>query len=118
FTDAEGKYYAPFGRLAEFAKGLAQDVGGNLQLGQEKFAYIEGACEIRLPPGQITVWVSKGPEYIPLSETLELSPGKLALRFEISRWINLRQQGWYSGDVFARFLSPHAALLEGAAEDF
>jgi hypothetical protein len=92
-------------------------VGGNLQLGQEQFAYIDGACEIPLPPGQIKVRISKGPEYTPLLESLDLSQGKLALRFEISRWIDLRQQGWYSGDVFARFLSPHAALLEGAAED-
>jgi hypothetical protein len=117
FTDGEGSYYAPFGRLTEFAKGIAQDVGGNLLLGQEQFAYIDGTCEIRLPAGPISVRISKGPEYTPIHEALELSPGKLALRFEIGRWIELRQQGWYSGDVFARFLSPHAALLEGAAED-
>jgi hypothetical protein len=117
FTDAEGKYHAPLGRLTEFAKGCAQDVGGNLLLGQEKFAYIDGACEIQLPPGPITVRISKGPEYVPLQETIPLTQGKPALRFEINRWINLREQGWYSGDVFARFLSPHAALLEGAGED-
>jgi len=117
FTDADGNYHAPLGRLTEFAKGFAQDVGGNLLLGQERFAYIDGSCEIRLPSGSINVRISKGPEYTPIHETLELSPGKLALRFEISRWINLRDQGWYSGDVFARFLSPHAALLEGTAED-
>jgi hypothetical protein len=117
FTDAEGKYYAPLGRLAEFAKGSAQDVGGNLLLGQEKFSYIDGACEIQLPLGPITVKVSKGPEYVPHQETVQQTPGKLALRFDIKRWINLREQGWYSGDVYARFLSPHAALLEGAGED-
>jgi hypothetical protein len=117
FTDAEGKYFAPLGRLTQFAKGCAQDVGGNLLLGQEQFAYIDGTCEIQLPPGQISVAISKGPEFRPVQESFDLPPGKLALRFEISRWINLREQGWYSGDVFARFLSPHAALLEGAAED-
>jgi hypothetical protein len=117
FTDAEGKYYAPLGRLVQFAKGFAQDLGGNLLLGQEQFAYIDGACEIPLPPGQIAVKINKGPEYTPIHEIFELTPGKLAMRFEISRWIDLRQRGWYSGDVCARFLSPHAAMLEGAAED-
>ena len=117
FTDGAGKYYAPLGRLTEFAKGFAQDVGGNLLLGQEQFAYIDGTCEVQLPPGQITVAVRKGPEFRPIQETIDLHTGKLALRFEINRWINLREQGWYSGDAYARFLSPHAALLESAAED-
>ena len=30
FTDAEGRYYAPFGRLTEFATGRNEDVGGNV----------------------------------------------------------------------------------------
>ena len=117
FTDAAGKYYAPMGRLTEFAIGFAQDVGCNLLLGQEQFAYIDGTCEIQLPPAQIGVAISKGPEFQAVHENFDLPLGKLALRFDISRWINLREQGWYSGDVFARFLSAHAALLEGAAED-
>jgi hypothetical protein len=41
----------------------------------------------------------------------------MALRFSLERWIDLRQEGWYSGDSRGHYLSPHAALLEGAAED-
>jgi hypothetical protein len=125
FTDAEGKYYAPYGRLTEFADTPGVDVGGNValvfldekaQLQWTQFAYIDGGCEIALPPGFISVSLYKGPEYVPVVQEIELVPGKLALRFTLERWSDLRQQGWYAGDARAHFLSPPAAVLEGAAE--
>jgi hypothetical protein len=114
--DAGGAYRAPFGRLTEFAAGPGEDVGGNLRLGPERFAYIDGACEVRLPPGPVAVELSKGPEYSPLRREVTLGPGQLALRFVVERWADLRPEGWYAGDVRATELLPHAALLEGAAE--
>ena len=39
--------FAPHGRLTEFATGVNQDVGGNVQLGK-KWSYIDGTCEILL----------------------------------------------------------------------
>ena len=117
FSDAAGNYYAPFGRLTDFATGVNEDVGGNLQFGKTKNAVIDGACEIALPPGPITIAISKGFEYRPIRQEIHLKEGQLALRFTLERWLNLRQKGWYSGDGRAHFLSPHAALLEGAAED-
>jgi hypothetical protein len=116
-TDAEGNYRAPLGRLVEFATGPNQDVGGNLQLGMKPHAYIDGACEIDLPPGNVHVQVHKGPEYTPLDLDLTLRPGQLSLRLTIARWLDLRTEGWFSGDVRAHFLTPHAALLEAQAED-
>jgi hypothetical protein len=117
FTNPDGDYFAPLGRLTEFATGRNQDVGGNLLLGMRPYAYIDGACEIRLPAGPILVEIHKGPEYTPLRLETELAPGKLALRFTVERWAELRREGWYSGDTRAHFLTPHAALLEAAAED-
>jgi hypothetical protein len=117
FTDGEGRYYAPLGRLTDFAVGYGEDVGGNLLLGGKEYAYIDGACEVRLPPGPIRVEASKGFEYKPIDERLHLAAGKLALRFDLERWADLRGEGWYSGDAWAHFLPPHAALLEAAAED-
>ncbi len=116
FTDAEGRYYAPFGRLTEF-HGQEENIGGNLMSDGEKFAYIDGACEIQLPAGLLTVDICKGFEYVPLHEEVNLAPGKLALRFTLERWIDFRKKGWHPGDTEAYWLSPHAALLEGAAED-
>ncbi|MBI2809191.1 MAG: hypothetical protein HYX68_29770 [Planctomycetes bacterium] len=116
-TDADGTYYAPYGRLTEFATGANQDVGGNVLIGAKKWCYIDGACEILLPPGQLQIEITKGFEYKPLDETITLLPGKMALRFTMERWCDLRKEGWYSGDTTVHMLSPDAALLEGQAED-
>jgi len=117
FTDAEGRYYAPFGRLAKFATGRNQEVGGNVLIGMKPHTYIDGTCEIRLPVGPIHVEINKGPEYTPQRLQVNVGPGKLALRFTVERWTNMRSEGWYSGDTRCHFLTPHAALLEAAAED-
>jgi hypothetical protein len=117
FTDDAGDYYAPLGRLTDFATGRNQDVGGNARLGMKPWAYVDGAFEINLPPGTIHVAIRKGPEYRPLEETIQLRPGKLAQRFTIERWVDMPAQSWYSGDGRVHFLSPHAALLEARAED-
>jgi len=116
-TDSGGAYYAPFGHAAEFPTGRGEAVGGDVVVDGKRWAYIDGACEIAVPPGDLIVEASKGPEYKHLRETIQLPPGKMALRFAIQRITNLRSQGWYSGDTRAHFISPHAALLEAAAED-
>lgn len=114
--DAAGAYRAPFGRPPEFATAPGEDVGGNLLLGPERFAYIDGACEVRLPPGPVMVEVSKGPEFSPLRREVTLGPGQISVRLAVERWADLRPEGWYAGDTRATELPPHAALLEGAAE--
>jgi hypothetical protein len=115
-TGPDGQYYAPFGRLTDFATGRNQDVGGNVLVGARPYAYIDGMCEIRLPVGAIQVEIHKGPEYAPQHLETVLSAGKLALRFSVERWTDLQKDRWYSGDTRAHFLTPHAALLEGQAE--
>jgi hypothetical protein len=116
-TDSAGVYYAPFGHAAEFPVGRGEAVGGDVMIGNDRWAYIDGTCEIALPPGELRVAIHKGPEYRPVRETLNLPAGKLALRFAIEREFDSRQSGWFAGDTRALALSPHAALLEAAAED-
>jgi hypothetical protein len=118
FATPAGGYFAPLGRLARFpVVDLGIDVGGNVLDGSKKYAYIDGTCEIQLPAGPLLVEIHKGPEYRPFTSEFVLTPGKLALRFEVQRWTDLRAERWYSGDTRAHFLTPHVALLEGAAED-
>jgi hypothetical protein len=117
FTNPAGEYFAPLGRLTEFATDDNEDVGGNLLLDGKQYAYIDGTCEIDLPAGQLLVNIHKGPEYRPRFLEVTLKPGQLALRTTIERWTDLRREQWYSGDMRAHFLTPHAALLEAAAED-
>jgi hypothetical protein len=115
-VDTEGIYHAPLGRLTEFASGRGEDVGGQVRIDGRAWAYIDGTCEVRLPPGKIIIEISKGPEYQSARHEVDLAPGKLALRLTIERWIDYRAQGWYPGDVRTHELSPSAAVLEGAAE--
>jgi hypothetical protein len=117
FVNRLGEYFAPLGHPAEFATGENEDVGGNLLLYQRRFAYIDGTCDVPLPPGPVRMEVRKGLEYRPLVEEVTLGPGQLTLRRSVERWTDLRREGWYSGDCRAHYLSPQAALLEAAAED-
>jgi hypothetical protein len=116
FVDAAGVCRMPFGRLPSFATGRGEDVGGQAQLGETAYAYIDGACEVRLPPGPVQVEAHKGPEYLPLHRQVVLGPGKIALRLTMERAFDWRPRGWYAGDCRVLELSPHAAKLEGAAE--
>jgi hypothetical protein len=117
FTGPDDTSYAPFGRLTEFATGRGEDVGGNVLFGDQGYACIDGNCEVRLPVGPIRVMAFKGPHYRPVAQEFVLGPGKMALRLSITRWADLAEEGWYSGDTQAFFLSPHAALLEAACQD-
>jgi hypothetical protein len=116
-TDAAGHAYAPFGRMTKFATQTGIDVGSNVLLDGEAWSFIDGTCEIALPPGPLRFQVRKGFEYKPLDSDVQLQAGKLSLRLTIERDCDLRAEGWYSGDTCAYFLSPHATLLEAAAED-
>jgi hypothetical protein len=116
FIDSGGVCRMPFGRLTAFAVGRGEDVGGQVQLDGDVFAYIDGSCEVRLPPGPVRIEAYKGPEYLPLRREVVLGPGKISLRLTIERWTDPHAEGWYSGDGRVHELSPHAAQLEGAAE--
>ncbi len=117
FESADGKSFAPFGRQTEIATDWGVGLGGNVSIDGRAYAYIDGTCEIALPADPVSVEITKGPEFVPIRQQVCLGPGKMALRLAMSRWTDLRGEGWHSGDVRATFLSPHAALLEGAAED-
>src|SRR6266851_4916778 len=117
FTDEKGNYYAPFGRLTDISPELGFEVGGNLLLEDKCFAYIDGTCEIQLPSERILIEAKKGPEYAALSEEILLGPGQMAIRLEMKRWNDLRQDRWYPGDTMVAIMSAHAALLEALAED-
>jgi hypothetical protein len=62
---------------------------------------------VRLPPGEYTVQVGRGPEYIIQTHTLHVpdlaqsagsNGGKFPASFQLQRWIHTKERGWYSGD--------------------
>lgn len=117
-VDEAGRSYPPLGRVAEFCVGRNEDVGGQVMIGGKRWYYIDGGCEMPLPSqAPLQVEIEKGPEFTPIRRELTLGAGQMSLRFEISRWIDLKAEGWFSGDTRSHFLNPHSALLEGSAED-
>lgn len=55
---------------------------------------------LSLPAGEYQVRVSRGPEYLPLDLQLvvESEGPEPTLEVQLSRWIDPRRRGWYSGD--------------------
>jgi hypothetical protein len=114
---ADGTYYPPLGRPADFPVGRNEAVGGNVYLGGKRYAYIDGGAEFPLPTGvPLDIAVSKGPAYQPIRETLTLGEGQLTLRLAIARWADAGWADGTSADSRCHFLTPHSALLEAAAE--
>lgn len=117
FTGPDGQAFAPAHRAAEFPTGRGEAVGGHLFIAGEVWHTIDGTCEVRLPAGvPIRVQVTKGPEFVPLDQTVTLGSGQMALRFTIHRWIDCTSEDWFSGDSRVQLVSPHDAALDGAAE--
>lgn len=53
---------------------------------------------VRLPAGRYTVQVSRGPESVPETRTLDIDERSTEAAFTIRRWIDPSLSGWWSGD--------------------
>jgi len=61
--------------------------------------YVDGSFDVSLPPGDYTLTVSKGTEYVEQTHTLALKPGEALTReYRLERWIDMPKRGWYSSD--------------------
>src|SRR6185369_3499273 len=96
---AQGRLLAPLGCTTDFPTDSGIDVGGHVAIGPDRYHYIDGACEIALPTGEVTVDVSHGFEYQPTRHVVQLGAGQISLRLNLTRWTDLRPLGWYSGDT-------------------
>jgi type 1 glutamine amidotransferase len=54
---------------------------------------------IDLPRGKYTLTVERGKEYLPLVKQFTLDKEPLDVALEISRWVDMKSRGWYSGDT-------------------
>jgi len=74
------------------AKRLAPDFGFQPQI------YRADGEKIRLPDGDYTIEFSRGPESIPETRLVHVDAGTRDLGFQVHRWIDPAQLGWWSGD--------------------
>ncbi len=116
FRSREGRYIPPYGHRAEVNTGWFQDYGADLKVGDSSSAYVDGTFEAELPVGEVFVEITKGFEYRPFRKLLEIRPDTRSLDLPLTRWIDLRRQGWVTADTHVHFLSPSTALLESQAE--
>ena len=116
FRSREGRYIPPYGHRSEVNTGWFQDYGADVAVGDASFAYVDGTFQVELPVGEVYVELSKGFEYSPVRRRLAIEPTRRELTLEVSRFTNLRAQGWVTADTHVHFLSPSTAVLEGQAE--
>jgi hypothetical protein len=74
------------------AKRLAPDFGFQPQV------YRADGDKVRLPDGDYTIEFSRGPESIPRKRSVHIDAGTHELAFQVERWIDPAQLGWWSGD--------------------
>ncbi len=74
------------------AKRLAPDFAFHPQV------YRADGEKLRLPAGTYTVEFQRGPESIPQVRTLSVAGAATRWDFQVERWIDAAQLGWWSGD--------------------
>ncbi len=86
-TDAKGTPITPTGLIA-YHKG-----------GEHHFV-APGPFEAELAPGRYRLVSERGAEYLPASVDLDVQADRPSIESVwLSRWIDMNQRGWYSGDL-------------------
>ena len=83
----------------------------------QKQVYRSDGETLRLPAGEYTFTVGRGPEYTPERRAISVPEGgsPSPVEFQLARWIDPASHGWYSGDhhVHAAGCSHYESPTEG-----
>lgn len=115
-SGSRGEYIAPHGHHAQVNANWFEDYGADVVFGGRSYAYVHGEFTTDLPVGNLFVEINKGFEYQPVRRKVTIRPGQKTLDLEVSRWKDLRSEGWVTADTHVHFISPHTAWLEAQAE--
>lgn len=104
-TDASGASVAPSTEHVAF------------HVGEESHFLCDGVFEAALDEGTYALRVERGPEYIPVAETVEVGVDpEVRLDIRIRRWIDMNAAGWHSGDLHVHRDPAHMPLaVQGEA---
>lgn len=75
---------------------------------------------VMLPPGEYTVSVSRGPEYLPVTRRVQVgADSEQTESFKLTRWIHPAKRQWFSGDhhVHAAGCAHYDSPTEGVGPD-
>lgn len=116
--DESDEYWPPAGHMKNFPYGFNNAVGGDVIVDKKRFAYVEPNFTLPLAAGTYTMELAKGMEYEPAHIRFEVTSEEVPhIELGLKRWVDMKADGWYSGDTHVHFLSPQAGLLEARAED-
>ena len=104
-------YYTPEG-----AEVLTPSIDYRFLGGTVDFFYTPGQSKLDVPKAGFEIWIQKGFEYEAVRSRVIPEPGKVA-QFPLKRWINMPQEGWYSGDTHIHMLEGKRLALHLQAED-
>ena len=80
--------------------------------------YVEGTFSLASRSGRLTIELRRGLETLPLRAEVDLtSPRSEPLVFRLQRWIDMRAQGYLSGDTHVHFLTQAESHFQMRAED-
>jgi hypothetical protein len=61
--------------------------------------YVDGAFDVRVPPGSYRLTISKGFEYTAQTVVVDLAPNtNVAREIRMTRWVDMPAKGWYAAD--------------------
>ncbi|MGA2074898.1 MAG: CehA/McbA family metallohydrolase [Terriglobia bacterium] len=131
FRTKDGRYIPPYGYSSWTDTPPSREFGdlqswwnrqaerpqfGNLKLGEDYFAYVDGSFQVELPVGEVYLEMTKGFEYEVVRQKLSITPDQSALSLRMPHFVDLRSQGWVTADTHVHMISPSSAVLEGQAE--
>jgi hypothetical protein len=58
-----------------------------------------GTAKLQLNPGKYTVEIERGPEFVRIADTIEVSDKALKRAYEMERLVDLSAEGWWSGEL-------------------
>ena len=89
----------PIPRQATAAMWGQQDRAQGYAVQPDGSFYVDGAFDVRLPPGTYKLTISKGFEFLGQTDSIDLKPGgSIAREYRLKRWIDMPARGWYSSD--------------------
>ncbi|MCL5280429.1 MAG: CehA/McbA family metallohydrolase [Planctomycetes bacterium] len=85
----------------------------------KRWCYVDGSFALTIPEGGVQLEILRGFETRPLSATVagNASGKSLQKTFRLRRWIDMRRQGYSSGDIHAHLPVPKEAHFQMRAED-
>ena len=116
FSGLRGEYIAPYGHHQQINNQWFEDYGADVMAVDRSFAYVDGDFTTDMPVGDVFVEICKGYEYEPIRTKVNIKPDQKTLELRISRWKDIRSDGWVTADTHVHFISPHTAWLEAQAE--